>query len=257
MQIKYIVKFLNLILCLSTISIAATIVDTSNLDVHSSLEDNFSIKANKNNIKWSILIPTIEDRKLVFQQLHAVLIQQITALNLADKIEIIYFRDKRNEHTVGFKRNVLLEKSLGEYVCFIDDDDSVHVNYIQMIYKELLKNPDCISLVGIITTNGKDRRTFIHSVEYTSLFNKDGIAYRPPNHLNPIKRSIAIQFKFPLKNVGEDTNWAMQICHSKLIKTEIKITEPYYFYNYNYSDSVQFQHLYKAFANHILKYPEI
>ena len=137
----------------------------------------------------------------------------------------------------------MLDKSLGEYVCFIDDDDLVHENYIQMIYEKLLQNPDCVSLTGIITINNKTSRKFIHSVEYTSLFDQDGIACRPPNHLNPIKRSIAIQFKFPLENVGEDTAWAMQICKAKLIKTEIKITEPYYFYRFNYADSVQFQHL--------------
>ena len=194
--------------------------------IHSSLENNTSFNQIKNNVKWSILIPTIKDRGKVFKQLYYELTKQIRALNLTDKVEIIYFRDKRNENPVGFKRNLLLDKSLGEYVCFIDDDDLVHENYIQMIYEKLLQNPDCVSLTGIITINNKTSRKFIHSVEYTSLFDQDSIACRPPNHLNPIKRSIAIQFKFPLENVGEDTAWAMQICQYCLYRSVSRNRNP-------------------------------
>lgn len=191
-------------------------------------------------IKWSILIPTIVERTPVFEKLYTELTKQITALNLTDQIEILYFRDKRSENLVGFKRNLLLEQSLGEYTCFIDDDDLVHANYIQMIYAKLLENPDCVSLTGIITFNGENPRKFIHSIKYDSWFTgQDKIYYRPPNHLNPIKRTIASQFKFPLKNVGEDSDWSMQICKSQLIKIEAEILEPYYFYRFNKVDSVQ------------------
>lgn len=179
---------------------------------------------------WSILICTIEEREQSFTKLRDKLKRQIAALGLENHIEILCCKDKRGEHTVGHKRNMLLEESAGKYGCFIDDDDDVHDNYIQLIYQRLLKNPDCVNLIGIITFNGANAKKFIHSINYTSYFEHNNIYFRPPNHLNPIRRSIAAQFIFPEKNCGEDTDWAMAIAQSQLLHTEETIEIPYYFY---------------------------
>lgn len=182
---------------------------------------------------WSILICTIEGREESFDQLCDKLKSQINALKLCDEIEILSCKDKRGEHTVGFKRNKLMEQSSGYYTQFLDDDDDIHDNFIEMIYSKLKNKPDCVSLTGIITTNGTDPKTFIHSIAYNEYFEQNNTYFRPPNHINPIKRSIAIQFAFPEKNIGEDTDWAMAIARSNLIKTEETIEIPYYFYRYN------------------------
>jgi hypothetical protein len=182
---------------------------------------------------WSILICTIEGREESFDRLCTKLKNQINALGLCDKIEILSCKDKPGEHTVGFKRNKLMELSSGYFTQFLDDDDDIHDNFIEMIYTKLQKKPDCVSLTGIITTNGTDPKTFIHSIAYNEYFEKNNTYFRPPNHINPIKRSIAIQFAFPEKNVGEDTDWAMAIARSNLIKTEEVIETPYYFYHYD------------------------
>lgn len=180
---------------------------------------------------WSILICTLKEREEVFQNLYNKLQNQIHKYKLEDKVEVLYFLDDR-EHTVGFKRNALMDQAQGEYVNFLDDDDDVHNKYIKMIYRKLKHKPDCVSLVGIITFDGKNPRSFIHSIQYDSYFEKDNIYYRPPNHLNTIKRSIASQFRFPEINYGEDSDWAMQVLRSGLIQNEAKIDVPYYFYKY-------------------------
>lgn len=180
---------------------------------------------------WSILICTLQEREDRFNFIYNKLINQINALNLNDEIEILYFLDNR-EHNIGYKRNYLLEVSTGKYTCFIDDDDDVHDQYIEMIYERLLKNPDCVSLIGIITFNNINPRVFIHSIIYDSWFQKNEIYYRPPNHLNPIRSKIAKKFAFPEKNYGEDADWSMQISRSGLLKTEEEINVPYYFYQY-------------------------
>lgn len=190
---------------------------------------NLNLLGINENKKWSILICTLEERKNVFDRLFNQLQYQIKNNKLEDKVEVLFFKDKR-ENKVGYKRNKLLEQSTGEYVCFIDDDDMIHNNYIKMIYEKLLKNPDCVTLTGIITFDGKNPKKFVHSIVYKSWFEKNNIYYRPPNHLNPIKREIAIKFKFPEKNFGEDIDWSMTICNSGLLKKEEIITEPYYFY---------------------------
>lgn len=178
---------------------------------------------------WSILICTLEKRKQSFEFIYNKLQQQIHQNGLDDKVELLYFSDM-GENTVGFKRNALLQQSKGCYVNFMDDDDDVADNYISMIHEKLKLNPDCVNLIGIITTNGKNPKKFIHSINYHSWFEKDGIYYRPPNHLNPIKRSIAIQFLFPEKNYGEDAVWSMAIAKSGLLQKEEWIDTPYYFY---------------------------
>ncbi len=181
---------------------------------------------------WSILICTIEERKASFTALYEKLTKQIQDLDLQDHIEVLYFKDKRGEHTVGHKRNVLLEQSKGKYVSFIDDDDDIHDKYIELIATKLGDHPDCVNLNGIIRSNDQRPKKFIHSIEYKSYFEKNNTYFRPPNHLNPIRRSIAVQFTFPEKNRGEDTDWAMQIVRSGLLRTEETIDEPYYFYYY-------------------------
>jgi len=146
-------------------------------------------------------------------------------------VEIIYECDD-GKMSIGEKRNKLLQRAKGNYVCFIDDDDDVDVRYIKLILKALKSNPDCVKLIGIMSTNGRNERRFEHSIKYFNYFELNTIYCRPPNHLNTIRRSIAIRFKFPEINMGEDTDWAMQISRSMLLETEALIDIPIYHYNY-------------------------
>lgn len=180
----------------------------------------------------SVLICTLEERKESFERLYNKLHNQINANHLSDHVEILFFRDNR-ENSIGFKRNALLQQSKAEYVCFADDDDDVHDLYIPLIFMKLMQKPDCVSLVGIMTTQGRNPTKFIHSLQYNNYRTENGVHLRPPNHLNPIKRSIAIQFAFPENNYGEDHAWTLALAQSKLLKTEAVIDIPYYFYQYD------------------------
>jgi glycosyltransferase involved in cell wall biosynthesis len=182
---------------------------------------------------WSILICTITERKEQLEQLLADLKKQICDHGLQDAIEILIFSDNRGECPIGYKRNKLLQASKGDYICFVDDDDAVHPQYIKMIYDKLQNGADCVSLQGIRTVNGAHPQLFIHSIQYDAWFDKDNVFYRPPNHLNPIKREKALQFSFPIVNWGEDRDWSMAIARSGCLKTEEVITEPYYFYRFS------------------------
>jgi len=180
---------------------------------------------------WSILICTLDERKAQFEQLRATLQKQIDDAELTGFIEICSISDSRQMPT-GTKRNLLLEQSKGKYICFIDDDDEVHPRYVEMIFEKLLKNPDCVSLVGIVTVDGLHPKLFMHSIKYSDYYDGDPIFLRPPNHLNPIRRSIAIKFPFPNFYIGEDFTWAREISKSGLLRKEETIKVPYYFYRY-------------------------
>lgn len=180
------------------------------------------------NSLLSILIPTLDSR-ISFRQ---ALLEQLATQAIEKPVEILL--DNSNS-TIGEKRNNLLQAASGKYVAFIDDDDVIADDYISLIVGGLEADTDlydCCSLDGIITTNGKYPKRFTHSIQYNSYYEKDGILYRPPNHLNTIRASIAKQFKFPEINFGEDTDWAMQICKSGLLKKEYYVDHTLYYYKY-------------------------
>ena len=182
---------------------------------------------------WSILICTLDERKESFDYIYSKLQQQIMDNNLTDVVEVLFFRDNR-EHSIGFKRNALLQQSSGEYVCFVDDDDDVHDAYVPMIYEKLLEKPDCVKMIGIMTTDGQNPQMFVHSIEHGLTYAQwDGVYIRPPNHLNPIKRSIALQFLFAESNHGEDFMWALSVARSGILRQEANIEVPCYFYQYD------------------------
>jgi len=184
-------------------------------------------------VKWSILICTLTERKALFDRLYKKLMHQITQLGLQDQIEILSFCDQRN-YTIGFKRNMLLRAAQGEYLNFLDDDDDVSDCYIALIYERIMRSPDVVALRGILTFDGKNPHLFIHSLAYNSYFEKDGVYYRPFNHLNTMRSEFAKQCSFPeqpgLGNQGEDTDWALQLLRKGLLKKEESVDEPYYFY---------------------------
>jgi hypothetical protein len=180
---------------------------------------------------WSILICTLDERQAQFSLLYDKLIKQIKDNHLDDRVEVVVFKDNR-ENTVGFKRNTLMRQGKGMYVNYIDDDDEIHDQYVAMIHEKLKSGPDCVSLLGIITFDGQSPANFIHSIKYDHYFEVPGVYFRPPNHINTMKRSVASQFLFPNVSYGEDTDWAMRIARSRLLKKEETIHVPYYFYKY-------------------------
>lgn len=189
---------------------------------------------------WSILICTLESRFERFGKLYGKIQQQITALGLKGQVEVLYHRDNGGI-TVGKKRNELMEMARGAYVCFVDDDDDVHDKYIEIAYRALLGKPDVVMLQGIVTTGGKDPRTFIHSISHQEYRIENNVYLRPPNHLNVMKREVACQFRFPETSFEEDKDWAMQVCHSGLLKTECSVTIPLYYYKFDYEDSATYK----------------
>lgn len=183
------------------------------------------------NTTWDILICTIEERQPLFDRLCDKLTGQISDNDLSNFVRILSVCDNRRI-TIGEKRNMLLEHSMADYTCFVDDDDDVSDNYVKLIYDAISLGKDCVSLIGEITFDGTDCKRFIHSIKYNKYFEANNTYFRPPNHLNPMKREIAITKKFPKINMSEDTDWAMQLCNSGALKTEVEIEQPYYFYRY-------------------------
>lgn len=172
-------------------------------------------------MKFSILICSLISREDSLNRLLKVLDKQLT-----NQVEILIEKDK-GEMIVGAKRNLLLRKAQGEYISFVDDDDMVSEDYVSRILEALQNDPDCCGIEGnLIRKKGKN--LFIHSIKHRTWFEKDGVYYRCPNHLNPVKRELAYRIGFPNKDVGEDADYSMRLL--PLLKKEVFIKGPIYFY---------------------------
>jgi hypothetical protein len=174
----------------------------------------------------SILICSIRPRRKQLDRLVDYLRWQ--AADHVGEVEI--FVDIDDEATVGDKRQRLLERACGEYVCFIDDDDWVHERYIERVLAACAEGKDCCSLVGVITENGQNPRRFDHSIKNDGWYTReDGSFARTPNHLNAVRRSLALKAGFASKNVGEDHEYAKALV--PLLKSEASAgDEPLYMY---------------------------
>ena len=158
------------------------------------------------NKRLSILICSIVGRETLLRRLLASLDSQTS-----DDVEILVETDDR-KITTGAKRNVLLKRAAGDYVAFVDDDDTVSDDYVPKILSALTSSPDCCSLEGSIHFKRRNEtKKFVHSISYDDWFEKDGIYYRCPNHLNTVKREIALQVMFPDVRVGEDKRYSLAL----------------------------------------------
>lgn len=191
----------------------------------------------------SLLIPTTPDRSPLFERLKESLVRQAALIGAIDLVKIHKLETPKwdktkpiREHSIGYKRNRLLKEADGLYVAFIDSDDRVAQDYVELLLEGIDHGMDCCSLNGIITEDGKNPLRFQHSIRhnaYVTCPDAEEIRYlRYPNHLNCIRADIAKQFTFPETMHGEDTDWATQIHRSRLLRTEYDIPEVIYYYDY-------------------------
>lgn len=180
--------------------------------------------------KLSILIPTLESRGLKLKEL----LESLNHKPYKNELEILLEYDD-GENTIGHKRNILLDRAIGEYTVFIDDDDLVTPDYLTHIFKGIKKGVDCISLRGVISWDGINHELFEHSLRYNEWRTTETgpIKYeRTINHLNPIKSKISKQFSFLPISYGEDEMWSKAIHESGLLKTEHFVDAVTYHYQF-------------------------
>jgi glycosyltransferase involved in cell wall biosynthesis len=188
-------------------------------------------------MKLSILIPTLESRKDSFYELFDDLDDQIGDIQgQFSKVEIHFLRDS-GEKSVGAKRQQLLEWATGDYIAFVDDDDMVPDDYVSKILDAIKEHdmlfgvePDCCSLSGELhwLSNGTTE-PFEHSIKHQKWEKKDGVYLRYPNHLNAVRRDLALEVGFKDMGHGEDRDYSDRL--KPLLKTEAPIDGVIYHYN--------------------------
>ncbi len=177
-------------------------------------------------IKLSILICHLNERKPLLDRLMAVLQPQIDAAN--GEVEALVEADD-GQLSTGAKRNILLERAQGILVAHVDDDDKTSDDYCARIIGALDSNPDidCVGIEGLLWRDTWSKK-FIHSLQFSDWFETPLYWARTPNHLNPIRRELALQAKFPRITSGEDREFSKRIL--PLLKSEVHIEKILYHY---------------------------
>lgn len=181
---------------------------------------------------FSILIPTMESRRAQFARMQSELHRQILAAARSGQVEILSLLDA-GEEPVGAKRNRLMQQAAGEFVAFVDDDDRVAPDYVDRICRTLEQNPhvDCLGLVGVISFRQRHSARFVHSLQFREYRTVKGVYQRPPYHLNPVRRSIALRYPFAEVRYSEDIDWALRICRDGALQSEVFLPDPLYYYD--------------------------
>lgn len=177
----------------------------------------------------SILICTLPERSYQLNRLMGILLPQ----SIERDMEIL-IDDRPRNITTGQKRNDLIVKAQGDYIAFVDDDDSVTNDYVYWLLNGISKGVDVVTFCGYMTTNGGAKVNWIIKLgeKYEARKDPDQITryYRFPNHLSCMKKSLIAHVKFPNIWSGEDFEWAKKINDLGLLKTEVHIDKQLYHY---------------------------
>ena len=175
--------------------------------------------------KLSILICSLLERNQTF------LSNLLDILNpqIKDKpVEVLILSDNATR-PVGTKRNDMIKLANGEYICFIDDDDRISEDYVDLILQEIGdSNSDVVVFNAEISFDGINPKLVRYGKEF-DYCEKEDAYYRHPNHLMVHRKSNIKEFFRDVK-FGEDDEWAYR--QLKNIKTQRRIEKVLYFYDY-------------------------
>ena len=184
-------------------------------------------------MRLSILIATVGERTDRFMDLVATLAPQVQGYK--DQIEVLIYWNNF-ELPISQIRQALIEEARGDYVCFIDDDDSVPPYYCDHIMEAIETNPDQVGWRQQLYWDGVKTKPTFHSIKYSGWSEDVNGYYRECSHLNPIRRDIALRVPFTGYDGPEDISWAERV--APLVQTEEYINEPMYYYYFNSADSI-------------------
>ncbi len=165
---------------------------------------------------WTILVATLGRRSESMRALMDGLLPQVDAAGGEVTVEALW---NNGERPVGEVRQALLEHATSQYVCFADDDDELPPHYVRTILP-LLDGTDYVGfkvdVAGAVVEHG------LHVAGWDA-----GLGSRDITHLNPLKRSLAVQSSFS-GGRGEDRRWAAGV--RRLVHTGHFVDEVMYFY---------------------------
>lgn len=161
---------------------------------------------------WTILVPTIGERAVLFRRLLDRLLPQLEPYG--GEVRLLAWHNNGSP-LLGTIRDALVRDAGSEYVSFVDDDDLVAEDYVASIAGALAARPDHVGFKLEYTTDGTGREVVEHSLVYDRWHRRahDRVLVRDFTHVDPVRRDIAMRGSFVPRRPGraEDRHWVKQV----------------------------------------------
>lgn len=186
----------------------------------------------------SILIPSIPETSNLTDDLNWFITKQINELYYnhpsLGQVEVLIDNSKKFNDgglSIGKKREALVNRASGKYLCFLDNDDWVSPNYIEALVRLCHLNADVVSFRNITKTDYY--WTIVDmSINYP---NDDAspkfITRRKSFHICPVLTRFAKMESFENSNYGEDWSWMNKVLTH--CTTEVKTDEVLHEYRHS------------------------
>jgi hypothetical protein len=184
---------------------------------------------------WSILVPTLGERRALFERLMTGLLPQLDQYE--GQVAVTgWFND--GSPSLPKIRQRMVETAKTEYVSFVDDDDLVSPDYVAEIMTALVQRPDYVGFQVQCYSDGAATAVAHHSLAYRRWRNLPSRYERDISHINPIRTTLARRADFAITRAGraEDRVWADQLRRARVLRTEVVI--PRILYHYLYAPGV-------------------
>jgi glycosyltransferase involved in cell wall biosynthesis len=114
--------------------------------------------------------------------------------------------------SIGEKRQRLVDVASGEYIAFVDDDDSVSPDYVEQILKAIRAHgADVITFRQEAWYCGKKAEVHFHSQHvHDEPFRPGAVIRRGPWHVCAWRKAAISECQFLHCNYGEDAAWVQQ-----------------------------------------------
>jgi hypothetical protein len=181
---------------------------------------------------WAILVPTLGERRPLFERLMATLLPQLDPY--AGAVRVIGWFNNGSPPLPKIRQR-MVETAGTEYVSFVDDDDLVSRDYVAEIMAALGQRPDYVGFQVQCYSDGAPIGVAYHSLEYRRWRNFPGRYERDISHLNPMRTRLALRADFSLARAGraEDRVWVDQLRRARVLRTQVVV--PRILYHYLYS----------------------
>jgi glycosyltransferase involved in cell wall biosynthesis len=183
---------------------------------------------------WSILVPTLGERRVLFERLMTGLLPQLDPY--AGQVRVIGWFNNGSPPLPKIRQR-MVETAGSEYISFVDDDDLVTPDYVAEIMAALDQRPDYVGFQVQCYSDGAPIGVAYHSLEFRRWRNFSGRFERDISHLNPIRRELALKASFAAARTGraEDRVWADQLRRMRVLRKQAVV--PRILYHYLYSTS--------------------
>lgn len=187
----------------------------------------------------SILIPSIPERK---EKLHALMDEVYRQYDLfiphipyLGDVEILFDDSKRfldGGLSIGKKRESLVQRADGKYLCFLDDDENIAPNYLETLMRLCFERKDVCTFRNL---SRLDAYWCIVDMSLQHTVNEEAtperMVKRRPWHICPVLSKYAKEHPFPDTNYGEDWHWMERVLSH--CKTEAKTDAVIHVYNHS------------------------